>query len=333
MVNLLKIGKIVLILLVVAVFLNLFLEKKYFVSEIKFGVSFSPNYAEYLNLDWQKTYLHILDNLQVKNLRLPSYWDMLEPQQGKYNFSQTDFMLNEASKRGVKVVLVVGARQPRWPECHIPVWAKSLTVVDRQQRILDFVQKTVERYKNYPEIWAWQVENEPFAFWFGENCDTTDSKLLKEEIRVLKRLDSRPVIVTDSGEWSNWIIPMQSADILGVSLYRKAHNQMLSSYISYPFSAWMYPLKSDLVRKLFAPKNEKTIISELQAEPWVQKGILDTPFKQQVELFTLKDFQDNIEFAKKTGFDSIYLWGVEWWYLMAQQGRLEYLEYAKTLFR
>ena len=54
---------------------------------------------------------------------------------------------------------------------------------------------------------------------------------------------------------------------------------------------------------------------------------------EQAKFFPLKDFQDIISYAKKTGFDTQYLWGIEWWYWMAEHGHPEYLEYAKTLFK
>lgn len=321
------------LLLVLIVFVSFIFDKiNPYPNQIKYGVTFSPSYAGYLKLDWRSTYLQILDGLKVKNLRIPTYWDVAEAIRGRYDFGQTDYLLDEAGKRGVKVMLILGMRQPRWPECQIPAWAKNLTVVGRQQQVLEFIQKTVERYKDRPEIWAWQVENEPFVSWFGESCDPPDKKFLQAEVMMVKKLDSRPVVITDSGEWSSWISAMRSSDILGISVYRKAHNQLLHSYITYPFPALMYPLKSTLAR-LLAPQNQKTIISELQVEPWLQTGALDTSLEEQLKLFSLTDFKNNIEYAKKIGFDEIYLWGVEWWYFMAERGHPEYLEYAGSLFR
>lgn len=329
-----KISIFLLLAIIIIVFLNIALNKIYAPAEqIKYGVTFSPGYATYLNLDWQKTYSSILDELKVKKLRVPSYWDILQPEPNQYDFSQTDYLLDEADKRGVQVVLVVGARQPRWPECHIPLWAKKLDTDQRQQKTLDYIGETVKRYKNHPAVVAWQVENEPLVSWFGESCDKPDKKFLQQEVITVKRIDStRPVIITDSGEWSSWIAASQYADILGVSLYRKAFFASFNLYSTYPLPTWMYPVKSDLL-KILVPSNQKVIISELQAEPWPQKGMLDTSVKEQMKLLTVKDLQNNINFAQKTGFDEMYLWGVEWWYYMAENDHPEYLEYAKTLFR
>jgi len=47
----------------------------------------------------------------------------------------------------------------------------------------------------------------------------------------------------------------------------------------------------------------------------------------------LERFQINIEFSKKTGLDTFYLWGAEWWYWMKiKQNQPEIWQEAKKLF-
>ena len=289
------------------------------------GVTFSPMYAKYLGLDFQKTYLSILDDLKVRHLRIPSYWSKIEKNQGKYDFSEVDFMVSEAEKRGAKIILVVGIKQPRWPECHIPDWAKELSVEKRQEKALEYIETTVKRYLDSTSIIAWQVENEPFVSWFGESCDALDANFLQKEVEMVKKLDpDRPIIITDSGEWSLWVTASKYADTLGISVYRKAHNSKLG-LVTYPLPSWYYTLKSKLISK-------KTIISELQAEPWSEKGIAETAIEDQIKLFSPQDFKANQEYASKIGFGEVYFWGVEWWYYMAANGHPEYLRVAKTVF-
>ncbi len=328
---------IYLLIVPVVVFILIFLstsifEKAFLYSgAVKYGVTFTPNYATYLKLDWQKTYLQILDELKVKNLRLPSYWDVLQPEMDKYDFSETDFMLNEAVKREARVILVVGQRQPRWPECHIPKWARSITTEQRQQKTLEFVQNVVERYKNNRSVRAYQVENEPFVNWFGE-CEIADKDFLLKEVQLVKNLDKKkPIIITDSGEWGSWIDSISSSDILGVSVYRTAYNPNLGIYTNYPFTPAMYNLKASIIKRL--TQDKRIIISELQTEPWLSgsDSSQNSPLKQN-QLFSLESFKDHINFAQKTGFDEAYLWGVEWWYFMEKNGYPEYLDFAKTLF-
>lgn len=301
-------------------------------ARIVYGVTFSPRFAQDLGLDWQDTYIKILDELKVRQLRLPTYWDTLQPQAANYDFSQVDFMLDEAAKRGVQVVLVLGIRQPRWPECHIPNWAKSLSVNTKQEKILVTIEKVVGRYKNHPSILAWQVENEPLLKYFGE-CENPNIPFLKSEVDWVRKLTSKPIIVSDSGELGIWIVPMQLSDIFGTTLYRTVYNSILH-YTTYPLLPYFYYIHSSLVRGIFAPNNQKTIIIELQAEPWSPTNNLkQTPISQQLSIFPLDKFRANLNYAKKTGFDESYLWGVEWWFWMDKQGHPEYLNYAKSLFQ
>lgn len=307
-------------------------EKFSVAKNIKYGVSYSSDFATFLGLDWKKTYTDTLDELKIKNIRLTSYWTTLEKEEGKFDFSETDFLVSEASKRGASIILVVGTRQPRWPECYVPEWAKKLDVKERQSQVLNLITKVVEKYKDNPNIRAWQVENEPLLQAFGAGCDKPDEKFLKSEVDLVKSLDNRPVIVTDSGELGNWVFPMKISDIFGTTIYRMVYNDFIGD-TQYYYPSSFYNLKSKIIRLIFAPKNQKTIAIEVQAEPWSpENNLKDTPFDKQIKRFSRKRFEENVDFSKKTGFDEIYLWGVEWWYWMKQKGYPEYWEYAKTLF-
>ena len=302
-----------------------------FPKTIIYGVSFSPKFAADLRMNWKEVYLKIFSDLKVKHIRIPTYWDTLEKDDSIYDFSSTDFMLDEAGKACAKVILTLGARQYRWPECHIPTFAKNLNVVERQQKISQFIQTVVERYRSNPTIIAWEVENEVLLKSFGAGCDEPDRKFLSSEVELVKMLDNRPIILTDSGELRAWVTPMKLSDIFGTTVYRTVYNKFLG-YTSYPILPYFYNLKSGFIRSIFAPQNQKTIIIELQAEPWSpNNNLVDTNIEEQANLFTVNNFKDNVAFAKGTGFDEIYLWGVEWWYFMDKFGNPTYLDYARGL--
>ncbi|MDO8618898.1 MAG: glycoside hydrolase family 2 TIM barrel-domain containing protein [Candidatus Daviesbacteria bacterium] len=333
-----KILPILFVILVLLLIGNFYYEKTTLTSKsFTIGVSFSPDRARNLSLDWKITYLNILDNLKVRNLRLGSYWSTLQPSPEQYYFDDLDYQINQAQKYNTQVLLVLGAKQPGWPECYAPAWAKSLTLTQRQQKSLDFIQTVVERYRANSSIKAWQVENEPlFAFGavfsFGYQCDSQDGNFLKQEIALVKKLDpTRPVVVTDSGELSTWVGAMQASDIFGTTMYRTVHNPIFG-YSTYPLSPSFYTLRSNLIRNLFARNNQKTIITELQAEPWFSEPSNQVPVNTQADIFSAQNLTENVDYAKKTGFDEVYLWGVEWWYYMAKNGHPEYLNLAKKLF-
>lgn len=300
------------------------------VEKIEWGVTFSQPFAEKLELDWQKTYLAILDDLGVRKLRLIAYWPDIEPERDKYNFDDLDWQIEEAAKRGAEVILVMGQKVPRWPECHIPDWASGLTEQKQQAEILSLLNKTVRRYRDNKTIKYWQVENEPFLRGFGE-CPKLDEKFLDREIDMVMKLDRRPVIMTTSGELSFWGEPASRTTILGTTLYRIIWSSHFGA-VHYPITPVFYYKRAQLTKYLFSL--DKVFVVELQAEPWRPKQIYETPVGRQFQSMNLNEFKKTIEYFKKTGMDEAYLWGVEWWYWLKT---VEYDSYiwteAKKLWR
>src|SRR3989338_4272996 len=70
---------------------------------ITWGVNFSQMQAEVLKLDWKKTYLALMEDLGVKNIKLLTQWDWVEGQQDDFYFKDIDWQIKEAKARGVKI--------------------------------------------------------------------------------------------------------------------------------------------------------------------------------------------------------------------------------------
>ena len=298
-----------------------------------YGVTFSEKYAVDLELDWQTAYLAILDGLKVKNIRLIAYWDEIEKTQDSFDFSKLDWQVGEASNRDVDIILVVGRRAPRWPECHDPVWLSRLAPLAVEQQQLEFINETVDRYKNNDSINGWQVENEPLFAWFGE-CPKPSKKFLKQEIELVKALDStRPVIITDSGELNHWQGAAGLADILGTTLYRIVWNDKTGFWDYFFVPPALYHYKAELT-KLLHKNLQDIIVTELQMEPWtMDQRMVELSLADQQRSFTLTRFKDNIVYVRKAGFSEVYLWGAEYWYWLAQQGHPEIWQEAKLLWQ
>lgn len=299
--------------------------------KIIWGITFSQKHAEQLGLDWKAAYLSLLDDLQVKNLRIVAQWDVFEPEEGKYNYDDIDWQIEKAQQREAKIILIMGMKTPRWPECNIPEWAKKLGKSQQQEKILKMLGKIVLRYQNSSAIRYWQVENEPF-FSFG-NCPWADKKFVKKEVELVKSLDEkkRPILITESGELSTWFGAARIGDIVGTTMYRQTWwHKAGGFYTRYPFQPVYYWRKAQLIKKIF---NKKVICVELQAEPWGPQLLYDLLLEEQKKTMNLEQFQKNVEFARKTGLDEFYLWGVEWWYWMKEvQGQPEVWQEAKNLF-
>ncbi len=309
---------------------NRVLDRIYLNQPAQLGVSYSPDYAAELGLDPHQTYEDILSQLDVKLIRLNAYWNEIEPQPGAYDFNDLDYYVGEAGRHQAKVLLTVGYKLPRWPECRAPQWLDHSDQSVREKEELPMIRTVVTRYRNQPAIYAFQVENEPL-FPFGI-CPPSDERFLKQEVGLVHSLTDKPIILTDSGELSLWNVTMRLSDYFGTTLYRTVYDPHFGE-LPYPLQPWFYRIKSDVTRKLFAHTNQKIIISELQAEPWATQPITTIPIPEQIRRLSPEQMKKNVEFARQVGFDEIYLWGAEWWDWMKEQGHPQYWQYAEGIFR
>ncbi|MDP3792282.1 MAG: beta-galactosidase [bacterium] len=333
--------KIIILITAVIFLLLFFLSLDYSPTEkLTYGVSFSRFHTDELGLDWKETYLAILNDLGVRNFRFSAHWPLTEPEDGKYNFNELDFQVREAQKVGASVILAVGRRLPGWPECHEPEWTKveggkfkveSEKNKFKQEKILKYTETVVNRYKGYDNIKYWQVENEPYLTFFSRStCGSLDETFLDKEITLIKKLDpTRPILITDSGEFGLWFKAYRRGDVFGTSLYLYIWNRTIGSF-RYPITPSFFRIKHNLVKIILGEK--PAIVVELSAEPWLLQPIINTPIETQLERMGIDKFNEVIEFSSKTGFDTFYLWGAEWWYWMKLKEHGEFWSRAKDLF-
>jgi hypothetical protein len=294
---------------------------------VKIGVTFSSQNAWSLGLDWRATYVALLDDLGVRSFRIPVYWNDVERERGKIDWSDFDWMLKEAEARGAEVILAVGRKTPRWPECHEPGWVKALPADEQKRETLRFLEDEIAHFKDFPAVKRWQVENEAL-FRFGE-CPPPDRELLKREVEAVRAMDDRPIMITDSGELSTWTRTAPLADVLGISLYRRVNNPVLGDLI-WPVTPGFYSVRMALARMAV----DEVIVSELQAEPWFWEAVDKTSLDEQYRSMNPDAFRRNIRFARLTGASEIYLWGAEWWYwLKVKRDSGGFWEAARPYFK
>lgn len=299
---------------------------------IVYGMSFNTPYARELGLDWQQTYDAILDDLGVRHLRLAAHWPMVEPINGQYNFKELDYQLDKAEAMGAEVVFAVGRRLPRWPECHVPGWAKEKSWSEQKKEIREYIEVVVNRYKDREVITYWQVENEPYLEVFAyEHCGKLDEQFLEEEIALVRSLDgTRPILVTDSGNLGMWGGAYKHGDAFGTSVYVHFWNPELGQFRTV-LPAWSYRVKERVMQMLYGKK--QTFLIELSAEPWLLEPIADVPIDIQYSRMDLAKLEDILEYAKHTRFDRQYLWGAEWWYWLNERGHTDMWERGRQLFK
>ncbi len=325
---------IIVVVVIVLVLTTVFLTRSVRQADhITWGVDFSQVQAESLKIDWKKNYLAILEDLGAKHVKLHTQWNWVEGERGIFYFQDIDWQLEQAAKHQADIIYVVGMKTGRWPECHVPDWAALLGKKEQQEKILAYIETVVNRYKGNSGIVAWQAENEPL-FVFGQ-CPWYDKQFLAREVALIQSLDrTRPVIVSDSGEQSLWWQAAGVGDIVGTTLYRTVWVHITNQYgfyIHFPLPASSYYWRAQIVKALF---KKKVINIELQTEPWVNGTFTDIPLADQEKTMNLAQFKKNITYAKQTGLDTFYLWGVEWQFWMKEEhNQPEIWNEAKKLFK
>lgn len=280
---------------------------------LELGVSFIPAYASYLGVEPQQT-MDALVNIGVKNFRLVSYWNEIEPQPGKYDFSQLDWQFKKAEAAQAKIILTLGLRQPRWPECHMPDWAKDEPANIWTPQLQTFMAATIDRYKDSPSLSGYQLENEYFLKGFGECTDFSRQRLVNE-YNLVKKLDpDTPVIIGRSNNAIGFPIGKPIPDEFSISIYKRVWDANLSKrYLQYPFPAWFYGFLAGTQKITFG---KDMMIGELQAEAWPPKGqtITETSLAEQNKSINAKRLADTFDFGEATGMRQINMWGAEYWY-------------------
>lgn len=283
-------------------------------------------HARELGLDPRETFTALLDDVGVRQFRIPVYWSDTEPREGEFHWEDVDWMMDEAAERGADVTLAVGKKVPRWPECFVPDWAEIGDDLSRTAQLETYLTQVISRYRSHPALVRWQVENEPLLD-FGV-CPLVNIEETMREVALARKLDANhPIAMTASGELEPWSPIAIPADVLGISMYRITWNRYVG-YVHYPIPAWVYRVRSVLIR----PFVDATIISELQAEPWFPEPIGSRTPSYWSKAFTPEDLRANVRFARQTGISETNLWGAEWWYWLKVRGDAGLWNEAKNLF-
>jgi hypothetical protein len=325
---------------------------------VQVGVSFSQRRAAALGLDYQDAFRQVLA-MHFKVIRLAAYWDDVNATGG---YDQLDWLMETAAAAHQPVVLTVGMKSLGWPEFYIPPIYKPHVSdgeevgKDAQLRAaaLEFVSRTAERYQAYPNLVAWQVENEPYnragpnRWWIGPD-------LLQQEVAAVRAAGQHPVIVnvfshfnmqfdqaasrngvtlgsllgfdTDSAE-RDTLAALQPGDVLGFDVYTRIGYRFLGQDgVATADGNW-----DDHVarwRSVAAAEGKHTWITEAQAEPWeADWSTYATP-----KSFAPSDLEQTFHDLKDSGQTTVLLWGAEYWLWRLQNGDPTWIEAVRQILR
>jgi len=302
------------------------------------GFSFSPLASRWAGRDPQQDLATLLDATNPDLVRLPVYWDDVQPAPDLLDFSSVDELLavvvrhNETAPRMTRVVLTVGARNFLYPELHMPAWASP-----RQQPNLDAVQSgtayrsyfttSITRYRDSPLLYAWQVENEALDYvindWTGD--DRISPAQLAWEMSAVHRLDPRHKAVTTTYNGLNTSIDLlelwapklvyhmgavghpdptlQVGDALGLDLYVDGPSVPLRAVASVSLrSRWKEQTVAFWAAQAHA-EGKDMWLAEMQAQPWD-----DAP-----GAFSPADLVESAADYRQVPLQVVLLWGAETW--------------------
>jgi hypothetical protein len=299
----------------------------------EYGFTFAPRYAVSLGLEPKEAYVFLLDELKPASVRIPIYWDEAQPEKEVLDLDLIKWLIKEAEKRDVSVVLALGHTLFRAPECYAPPWANSLDEAAFKKALLSFIKRSVYQLSGFEAVEAWQLENEHNLSFFHPWCRLISDEFLKEEIELVRKTDpkQRPIVITFGGPsrvGTFWQKPIEFGNIFAVSFFNKSWNQYVPLYLN-PFIT-----RNFLMERAAADRLGKQFwISEMQAEPWPPMSLSEAPPEVANESMNPQELEKKLrQLEKWGGAERIYFWGVEWWYKELLEGRPEMIEEGKEIF-
>ena len=302
------------------------------------GFSFSPLTSEQAHRDPGDDLARLLDATDPDLVRLPVYWELVQPSPADLDFSSVDELLgviaehNQSSPIHTRVVLTIGARNFLFPELHQPAWAgareqPNIDAVQSATAYREYFDSSVTRYRSSPLLYAWQVENEPLDKVVNSftGYDVIEDAQVAWEVGEVHRLDpGRKVGVTSFNALNSTFdaIQVYTPQLLFLIGGRSGHPEEalaagdafgLDIYLDGPYIPWRdfttIALRSKWKQQSIAfwtdrahAQGKQMWLTEMQAQPW---GAAET--------FTPADLHDSAVDYRQEPLDVALLWGVETW--------------------
>jgi beta-galactosidase GanA len=169
----------------------------------------SSSSLEYMRPIWPK-----LVALKLNTVLVPVYWELIEPAEGKFDFTLVDGLLEEARKHGLRLVPLWFASWKNSMSCYAPAWVKT-----NQQRF----PRAEDKAGHGLEILS------PFS---KENLDA-DARAFAAFMRHLREVDSRDhtVIMVQVENEIGMIPDSRDRSAIANKLFNQAVPPELMSYL------------------------------------------------------------------------------------------------------
>jgi len=323
----------------------------------RLGISFRPLQAAAFGLNADE----VLDRLlgyPIELVRLAAYWDRIEPKPGVADFAELDQYIDAVEAAGRQIILCVGAVKafgyPEYfvPAHHTPVPLPERTLIDAasHRSLLDsacgFVARVVQRYRERPSIYAWQVEHDAVDPLGMEHSWRLSTGFVTREIEAVRATDpSRPILMNGflptsvpvaisqrwrtRGQGDSLEVAQRLADIVGIDFYPRhavAAKAGRSVYLDGSRAPWQHRRR----RSLFSGGRE-LMVCEGQAEPWEAvtrppsepgRGMYSCPPEHVIEVYNQCIRWND---GAPVTLSAYLFWGAEYWLLREREGDPSYV--------
>ena len=310
------------------------------------GINFDCDFAEFLLLEepggpfvpddrpdraqWCATTLGtLLSGLDAKYLRISAQWSEVEPRDGEFDFSLLDALLAEAERHDARVLITVGMKAQRHPEYYIPDWALAHGRPPERaapsddpflhDRALAMVAAVVRHTASSPAIDSWGAENEPFVESDRSSLWGLTPRWVQEVADTIRANDplKRPVVAGHGQHLArdqDWRDALGPADVLSASIYPFRNVVILGAEFVAPILE-IGPFGPNYAHqdRVARDRGKEYWVTEIQAEPWLDTDPRVVGPSNPSPNLNASKFRRNVEYARKTGADRVYLWGAEWW--------------------
>ena len=219
---------------------QLFVEDKPFIMLAGELHNSSASTVEYLAPIWDK-----LAAMHLNTVISTVSWELIEPEENKFDFALVDSQIMEARKRNLHLVLIWFGSWKNGESTYAPLWVKT----DHQRFP---VQKKRERVATNPITMAMsKLQHDPPLSPLGEATMAADAKAFRALMKHIKAVDEHHTVIMMQVE--------NEIGLLGDSRDRSPSAD----------AAWLKPVPPDLLKYLIS--NKMTLLPELQ-ELWGRSG-------------------------------------------------------------
>ncbi len=174
-----------------------------------------------------------LKAVNLNTVLAPVYWELIEPEEGKFDFELYDLLIDEAGKNNLKLILLWFGSWKNSMSSHAPAWVKT-----DQQR--------------YPRVRDDAGNSHEILTPFSKNNLNADKKAFEALIRHIKKIDSD----------KHTVIMIQPENEIGMLPCARDYSPQANEKFN-------EPVPKDLIKYL--KKNKERLVPEF-AEVWAKNG-------------------------------------------------------------